>query len=61
MSGRRIRRVDLLELLRQNQAMRQLLDEWPAREIMMDYEKAWNERREALLNTATPQFDIDRD
>ncbi len=41
--------------------MRQLLDEWPAREIMMDYEKAWNERREALLNTATPQFDIDRD
>ena len=47
---RKIKRTVVLELYRQNQIMREILDDWPAREIMMDFEKEWNERREEFLN-----------
>ena len=43
-----------LELLEQNRQMRRLLEEWPAREIMMDYEKGWNEQREQFLAKHPP-------
>lgn len=33
------------EILMQNQEFRKLLDDWPAREVMMDFEKEWNEKR----------------
>ncbi|MDH5655385.1 MAG: hypothetical protein OEZ34_05725 [Spirochaetia bacterium] len=37
-------------MIRQNKKMRKILECWPAREIMMDYEKNWNELREEFLN-----------
>ncbi|MBX7057988.1 MAG: hypothetical protein K1X75_07965 [Leptospirales bacterium] len=58
MAGRIVKRGQLKELMRQNKVMRQLLEEWPAREIMMDYEKSWNERRQSLLQSS-PLVEID--
>ena len=56
---RKIKRTVVLELYRQNQIMREILDDWPAREIMMDYEKEWNERREEFLNNhPIPELDL---
>ncbi|MCB1174639.1 MAG: hypothetical protein KDK39_13805 [Leptospiraceae bacterium] len=49
MEGKRIKKSVVVELFRQNQAMRELLDKWPARAIMMDYEKEWNAERQELL------------
>lgn len=46
----RIKRSTIIELHKQNQAMRELLLAWPAREIMMDYEKEWNEQRTRFLD-----------
>ncbi|MCB1309661.1 MAG: hypothetical protein KDK30_15835 [Leptospiraceae bacterium] len=56
---RKIKRTVVLELYRQNQIMREILDDWPAREIMMDFEKEWNERREEFLNNhPIPELDL---
>jgi len=51
---KQIRRAVLEELLEQNRIMRELLESWPARKIMMDYEKEWNEGREDFLNNHPP-------
>lgn len=59
MAGK-IKKAVIFELVRQNQAMRQLLEKWPAREIMMDYEKEWNEHRSRFLQTSPPP-EIDPD
>ncbi len=53
MAGR-IKKATIAELARQNAAMRELLEQWPAREIMMDYEKEWNEHRTRFLQTNSP-------
>jgi hypothetical protein len=45
----KIKRSYIDSLIRQNREMRNLLETWPAREVMMDYEKEWNERREHFL------------
>ena len=55
----RIRRTTVLELIRQNQIMREILESWPAREIMMDYEKEWNEDRESFLLNHPPAMTED--
>ncbi len=45
----RIKRSTVNLLIEQNRAMRELLLAWPGREIMMDFEKEWNEQREKIL------------
>ena len=45
-----ITKSQIRELIRQNREMRALLECWPQRELMMDYEKSWNERRNEFLN-----------
>lgn len=49
-TGLRIKRSTIERLIEQNRAMRELLLAWPAREIMMDYEKEWNEQRQNFLD-----------
>lgn len=46
---RTIRRSELERLLIENETLAELLRTWPARKILMDYEKEWNERREEAL------------
>ncbi len=46
----KISRSDVIKLIKQNQEMRKLLNEWPARNIMTDYEKDWNEKRIQFLS-----------
>ena len=59
MAGK-IKKAVVADLVRQNEAMRKLLEEWPAREIMMDYEKDWNERRQRFLQqNPLPAIDPD--
>lgn len=53
-ADRKIKREVIVELLRQNAAMRKLIEDWPAREIMMDYEKQWNEQRLEFLRVNPP-------
>jgi hypothetical protein len=53
-ADRKIKREVIVELLRQNAAMRKLIEDWPAREIMMDYEKEWNEQRLEFLRVNPP-------
>jgi len=57
--GTKIKRSVIFEMLKQNEAMRELLQTWPPREIMMDYEKTWNEKREEFLRH-NPPLQIDR-
>ncbi len=52
--NKKIKRSDLEEIIRQNRTMRTLLESWPAREIMMDYEKSWDERRRIFLDENPP-------
>lgn len=49
----RIKKALLREILVQNQEMRKLLEEWPARMVMMEYEKDWNDRRLRLLEKSS--------
>jgi len=44
-----ITKSQIKELIRQNKEMRRILESWPAREVMMDYEKSWNEIRKEFL------------
>lgn len=37
---------ELKELVKQYKIMRELLETWPRRKIMMSYEKEWNSKRE---------------
>lgn len=53
----RIKRSTVTTLIEQNRAMRELLESWPAREIMMDYEKEWNERRQRFLERS-PEVEL---
>lgn len=53
MAGK-IKKTVVAELARQNAAMRKLLEEWPPREIMMDFEKAWDEERTRFLKGSPP-------
>ncbi len=55
--ARHIKRSELEEILNQNRAMRALLQDWPARKVMMDYEKEWDERRRALLENNSAHND----
>ena len=41
----------LQELLLQNRTMRELLTSWPARKVMMGYEKDWNQKRQQFLES----------
>ena len=51
---RSIRRSELERLRREHRELADLLRAWPARQILMDYEKEWNERRlEILANCHT--------
>ncbi len=50
----RIRKSDIASLISQNQEMRRLLEEWPSREIMTDFEKEWNNKRTAFLEQNEP-------
>jgi len=54
MAGK-IKKSDLQKIIDHNRKLRQLLKEWPARKIMMDYEKDWNERRQRLLSEQVPE------
>jgi hypothetical protein len=45
----RIKKSDIEELIIQNQKMRMILETWPSREIMTDYEKDWNSERISFL------------
>jgi hypothetical protein len=47
----------LREILLQNRKMRKLLQEWPARKIMMSYEKDWDARRRRFFEEHPPVFD----
>lgn len=47
--ARRIRRSELQRLVAQSEALVGLLKDWPGRRIKMEYEKEWDERRQALL------------
>ncbi len=48
---RQIRRADLERFLQQWKELREILEAWPARSILMEYEKEWNERRLQALRT----------
>ena len=52
-----ITKSQIKELIRQNKEMRRILESWPARELMMDYEKSWNEIRTEFLEEN--QFPLD--
>ncbi|MCB1138128.1 MAG: hypothetical protein KDK23_05195 [Leptospiraceae bacterium] len=52
--GQKISRKKVETLLEQNRRMRDLLEAWPARKIMMGFEKDWNEKRERFLNHNEP-------
>ena len=52
--GRRISRQTVETLLEQNRRMRELLESWPARKIMMGFEKDWNDRRTRFLENNPP-------
>ncbi|MBW7857252.1 MAG: hypothetical protein H3C43_02880 [Leptonema sp. (in: Bacteria)] len=54
-----ISRSQLEELILQNQKMRELLQEWPARKLMMGYEKDWNLKREEFF-LKHPKLTIDQ-
>lgn len=56
MAGK-IKKSTIAELVKQNRELRACLEAWPAREIMMDYEKEWNERRQRALNLPEPEID----
>lgn len=47
--GRKIKKSVIYEMMEQNKIMRELLEKWPAREIRMDYEKEWDEQRQAFF------------
>ena len=57
-SKKRIKKSDIVRLLEQNRQMRNLLEEWPAREIMMDYEKEWREKVDTFFQTQ-PMLDME--
>lgn len=46
----KLKRSDLVNIIKHARALRSLLENWPAREIMTDYEKEWNAQRERLLS-----------
>ena len=52
--GQKISRKKVEALLEQNRRMRDLLEAWPARKIMMGFEKDWNEKRLRFLNYNQP-------
>ncbi|MBI41016.1 MAG: hypothetical protein CMF59_15560 [Leptospiraceae bacterium] len=52
--GKRISRQTIETLLEQNRRMRDLLESWPARKIMMGFEKDWNEKRTRFLDNNAP-------
>ncbi|MBR33298.1 MAG: hypothetical protein CMN77_18505 [Spirochaetaceae bacterium] len=52
--GKRISRQTIETLLEQNRRMRDLLESWPARKIMMGFEKDWNEKRLRFLDNNSP-------
>lgn len=45
----KIKESSIRLLVQQNQEMFELLQSWPEREIMMDFEKDWNEKRLRFL------------
>lgn len=49
-----IKKSAIRELIRQNNEMRAILQSWPARELMMDFEKTWNEKRLYFLDENPP-------
>lgn len=53
-AGKRISRNTVETLLEQNRRMRELLQTWPPRKIMMDFEKEWNEKRLRFLHHNPP-------
>ena len=55
----RIRRSRLKEILEEYKTMHDLLRSWPAREILMDYEKDWDQKRIDFLRKkiAPPALD----
>ncbi|MCB1166586.1 MAG: hypothetical protein KDK37_08735 [Leptospiraceae bacterium] len=50
----RISRKTVESLAEQNRRMRALLEDWPARKIMMGFEKDWNEKRLRFLEHNAP-------
>lgn len=55
---KRIKKSDIIMLLEQNRQLRGLLEEWPAREIMMDFEKEWREKVD-LFFQSQPTIDLE--
>lgn len=53
----RLTGAQLREILLQNRKMRELLADWPARKIMMGYEKDWDERRRRFFDEHPPVLD----
>lgn len=53
----RLTGAQLREILLQNRKMRELLAEWPARKIMMGYEKDWDEKRRRFFDDHPPVLD----
>lgn len=54
MENTKISRRQIEIMKKQNEEMRKLLEQWPAREIMMDYEKSWDEKRREFLENNPP-------
>lgn len=52
--GKRISRQTIETLIEQNRRMRDLLESWPPRKIMMGFEKDWNEKRKRFLDNNSP-------
>lgn len=50
----RLTGTQLREILRQNRLMREILEAWPARQVMMGFEKDWDQRRRAFLEEHRP-------
>ena len=55
----RIRRSRLKGILEEYRVMHELLKTWPAREVLMDYEKDWDQKRIDFLRKriAPPTLD----
>lgn len=50
----RLTGAQLREILRQNRLMREILEAWPARQVMMGFEKDWDQKRRAFLEEHQP-------
>ncbi len=54
MEQMKFKKSDLNQLIKDCAEMRRLLEEWPARAVMTEFEKKWNRQRMEILKRKSP-------